>query len=127
MAQVPAETTSLQVPSSEDGLPDASDRVVRDLDVYLVNGELSGAQVCSRGSAWAPPPPPAAAAAAAASCLPLKLPSRRHLQTYLLQFPLRPPWRPYHTDTEGFENVKLKPKARRSCRVARAGCSVLFA
>lgn len=35
------------------------------------------------------------------------------MQTYLLQFPLRPPWRPYHTDSEGLQNVKLKPKVLR--------------
>ena len=62
MAQVPAKTTSLQVPSEADGLPDASDRVVRELDVYLVNGELGSATQVRRGLLGS-----AAAAAAAAA------------------------------------------------------------
>ena len=39
------DTTSVQ-PSETQGPPDASDRIVRELDVYVVNGELgSGTQV----------------------------------------------------------------------------------
>ena len=128
MAQVPMDTTSLQVPS-EHGLPDASDRVVRELDVYVMNGELgSGAQVrrASLAAAASPPPPPPSPPRLATR--PSRLPAQASpatplLQTYLLQFPLRPPWRPYHTDAEGLRNVKLKPKAswsRASAAAARA-------
>jgi len=58
MAQLPADTTSLQVPSEADGLPDASDRVVRELDVHLVNGELGSATQVRRACWGEPPPPP---------------------------------------------------------------------
>ncbi|KAL4443420.1 hypothetical protein ABPG75_011157 [Micractinium tetrahymenae] len=38
--------------------------------------------------------------------------------TYLLQFPLRPPWRPYHEDKTPLRNVKLKPKVTKlQCEV----------
>ena len=33
------------------------------------------------------------------------------LQTHLLQYPLRPPYRPY--TEEGFEKLRLKPKVKR--------------
>ena len=46
----------------------------------------------------------------AAAFPPLPLP-----QTYLLQFPLRPPWRPYVADGDELHNVKLKHKVRLSC------------
>ncbi|PSC72452.1 DNA-directed RNA polymerase III subunit RPC5 [Micractinium conductrix] len=78
------EGTSLQVPSKTPaGLPGDGDRVVRELDVYLCNGELGGGT-----------------------------------QTFLLQFPLRPPWRPYHTDNAPLQNVQLKPKVKKmQCEV----------
>lgn len=83
MAQ-PREATPSVLPSETIGaLPGDDDRIVRELDVYVCNGELGGGT-----------------------------------QTYLLQFPLRPPWRPYHTDTSGLRNVKLKPKVKKlQCEV----------
>ena len=50
------------------------------------------------------------------------------LQTFLLQFPLRPPWRPYHTDNAPLQNVQLKPKVRGRARSrcgARPHCVIL--
>ncbi|EFN57906.1 hypothetical protein CHLNCDRAFT_141955 [Chlorella variabilis] len=80
------------VPTETHGLPGEDDKIVRELDVYLLQGELGQGTQARR------------AAAAAA--------------TFLLQFPLRPPWRPYHTDRVGLENVKLKPKVKKlQCEV----------
>lgn len=44
------QSTTVQPSESQQGVPDESDRIVRELDVYVVNGELgSGAQVRDGG------------------------------------------------------------------------------
>lgn len=58
MAQAVEDTTSLQ-PSAH-GLPEPEDRIVRELDVYLCNGELGAgtqaSRLCQPGAAAAAPP-----------------------------------------------------------------------
>jgi hypothetical protein len=105
------DTTTVQPTETQGGLPGVEDKIVRELDVYLVQsqGELGhGAQASWRRRQrqlgcflWMLQRRP---------CVMLALLSSVCLQTYLLQFPLRPPWRPYHSEEPGLLNVALKSK-----------------
>lgn len=112
------DSTTVQ-PTETQGLPAADDKVVRELDVYVLketlgqDAQASGAAAAGAGARAAAGPSPVFLLrweAGGANLNTYGLPPR--LQAYLLQFPLRPPWRPYHTDHQGLQNVKLKPKVR---------------
>ena len=77
---------------------DQDDTVVQELDVYLNNGAFGHAtQVLDQELAQSERGP---------VCLDLDL--FWALQLYLLQYPLRPPWRPYGTDQA--DKVRQSPE-----------------